>query len=240
MQGVGGGRQRGTGGDHVVDQQHPAEWWSPVGPGMQRERRPGAPLRPVAPGLRRSRQAGEQPPARQPQPSCHRPGEELGLVEAPLAPAGRRSGRPGDDVDLAHRHQLGHGPRQPPERRPGVAVLEAGHQLAAHAFVGEQRPDAGGAGRRRRAPERRPTGAARRRAGDPTDRAGGGKEHRPIVPAGCDTLTLVASVRKISAQSREDPHRTGQGQALRSGSSSTMVVTMWSAAARRSGGVRAA
>ena len=65
-------------------------------------------------------------------PRCagHGPGQELGLVEAPLraggpawwAPTSRRRPSPAAD-------QRGHRPGQERHRRPGVAVLQPGHQL---------------------------------------------------------------------------------------------------------------
>ena len=152
-EGAGGGGHRGPAGDHVVDQEDPGRWVSDGSEGGTRPPR----LEGLA-GLGRTGRAQEQPPAgdaasRPPEPPGDGPGEELGLVEAPLPAAGVGGGGPGDHVDRDRlgRHQRGHPLGQERHRRPGVAVLQPGHQLPPGPLVGQQRGTGVDARRRRAA-----------------------------------------------------------------------------------------
>ena len=183
----------------------------PPGP-ADRQPAPAPGRRPArAGGPGRSGPSGRAGPPHQARPDGgtqrppHRPGEMLGLVEAPPPAPGGRGRRPGDDVDRARKpgpersHQGG---RQDREGRPGVAVFQPGEGLPHRPLVGEGgdppvEPLVGGArppsraGRRRRRPGTARPAAPR----SPTHRAGNTHvEQRPqpspwrrTYRAGCDS-----------------------------------------------------
>ena len=64
--------------------------------------------------------------------------KQLAVVETALSTTSRRGRHPGDDVDEVAVDASRHGRRRPPHGRPGVAVLDARHQLSACSLVGEQ------------------------------------------------------------------------------------------------------
>ena len=92
-------RERGTGGDHVVDEQHPQ---LPDRGCAGTERRALQPLGTRVPGLRRAVGCGTAS-RRHGTPSSRGdgPGQQLGLVVPALTGAGGAGGRPGDDIDRA-------------------------------------------------------------------------------------------------------------------------------------------
>ncbi|MEI6402389.1 MAG: hypothetical protein WCP59_09400, partial [Actinomycetota bacterium] len=88
-------QQRGTGGDHVVDEQH-LQWpHRAARPELRAIEAFGA----ATPGLRCAVGAVEQAATRQPQLARHRTCEQFGLVEPTVSLAGPAGGRPGDDID---------------------------------------------------------------------------------------------------------------------------------------------
>jgi hypothetical protein len=130
-------RQGGARGGHVVDHQDPEP-----GHRARHEDRPPTALLGRPPGLGRPGPPGETGPDRDAEAPADRPGQMLGLVEAPAPAADGRGRRPGDDVEWAHGrvaeplHQRGGQNRQ---GGPGVAVLQPGQRLPHGPFVGEHR-----------------------------------------------------------------------------------------------------
>src|SRR5690606_9409390 len=130
----------------------------------------------VQTGLRRPSPAAEEAPTGAPEPPGHGASQQLGLIEATGAAAGRGGRRPGDDVDPPRVDETREPVGQPRQRTPRVAVLEPGDELTPHALVGEQGdplvdPRGGWSGGRR--PQAGPTPRAGRLAAGTAARAGG-------------------------------------------------------------------
>jgi hypothetical protein len=132
------GEERGAGGDHVVDHEHPQA----AVRGAGAEPRPVQTLRAGVAGLGRAVRAVEQAPARHAQLACDGAGEQLGLVEPAGAGASRTGGRPGDDVDRGHRDPTHEELGKLLGRGASVAVLEAEHHLPGDAVERERGGDA--------------------------------------------------------------------------------------------------
>ena len=175
------------------------------------ERGPAAEaLRPVAPGLRRAVAAMQETAARHAEHARHLAGEQLRLIEPPLAQARRAGGRPGDHVEPL----AGCVEPQPADQEPGevrgdrapVAVLEAEHRAAGDAVERQRCVRPAGGADRGTGREREPAGAAQRRpglvAGGAALREGegdGGDElgerHASSLRAGCDRVRRAARSR---------------------------------------------
>lgn len=89
------GPQRGTGGHHIVDDQHTG---SP-GERTTSERRATKSLGPAATGLMTTTLAGQEATSGHVPSASEMSSDEFGLIEAAVATTRRRRGRPGDDVD---------------------------------------------------------------------------------------------------------------------------------------------
>ena len=147
-----GGRERGSRGGDIIDQQHAAmQHRSSVD---QLERGTGE-----APGAATTRLvtivAAEELGARW---TVEAPGDgsgqQLGLVEPALAAPFERGWRPRDHVDGDPAESAHHLADQPVEARASIGVLEPGHQLAHRPVIGERRPPPVDPGRDRQ-PRRR-------------------------------------------------------------------------------------
>lgn len=84
--------------------------------------------------------AAQEPDDRPPDLRSDVSGQELGVVEAALPPAGVCGWRPRDDARPGNggRDLGSHCGRQPRQRPTMVPVFETGHELTSRAFVGER------------------------------------------------------------------------------------------------------
>jgi len=138
----GGARRHegGTGGDHVVEQQHP----QPAAARPSAELRGGTqPLGASVPGLRLAVAAVQEAATRHPQLVRHGPGQQLGLVVTAAPGAGAAGGGPCDEVELvraeaqAVHHQVCEVAGDPPP----IAELQTVHDLARHPLERERGTD---------------------------------------------------------------------------------------------------
>jgi hypothetical protein len=125
-------QQRGTGGDHVVDEQHLQRPHRATRP----ELRAIEPLGAAAPGLRGAVGAIEQAATRQPQLSRHRTREQFGLVEPAVCQTRPAGGRPGDHIDrhVGQAEAADHEAGQVASHRTPVAVLQRQQAAARRAI----------------------------------------------------------------------------------------------------------
>jgi hypothetical protein len=133
-------QQRGTGGDHVVDEQHLQRPHRATRP----ELRAIEPLGAAAPGLRGAVGAIEQAATRQPQLSRHRTREQFGLVEPAVCQTRPAGGRPGDHIDrhMGQTEPTHHQAGQMTGHRTAVAVLQCQQAAARRAVERHGRRDA--------------------------------------------------------------------------------------------------
>lgn len=150
------GVQGGSGGDHVIDDQHRS-------PDRHRGPKRGAvePGGPVPTGLCRSPAANQQPPARQAELSCHGAGQDPTMVLAPVPPSSSAGGDPGHLIP-AVRPRGGGG---------GKPLTEADKNIPPTAVFGRQDQTGHGPVIAVQRPQRTKTG----QADDDTDRLGGGQ-----------------------------------------------------------------
>jgi len=125
-------QQRGTGGDHVVDEQHLQRPHRATRP----ELRAVEPFGAATPGLLGAMGAVEQAATRQPHLSRHRTREQFGLVEPAVCQTRPTGGRPGDHVDrhMGQTKPAHHEAGQMTGDRTAVAVLQR-QQAAARRAV---------------------------------------------------------------------------------------------------------
>ncbi len=181
------GREGGSGGDDIVDQQHFAG---------DRADRPeggaGAPVAGVEPGLRADRGAPQGGDQRAAEPPGHGPGQQVGLVEPTITPAIGRGRRPRDELGVLGPEGDHHGRRQQVDRGAPVAVLEGEQQVATGPVESQHRAHHVDPRHGQRLGRLEPLSAGR------ADRARGGRpvaqithvvrsSTRSTLPTGCDT-----------------------------------------------------
>jgi uncharacterized membrane protein YczE len=203
-------QQRGTGGDHVVDEQHLQRPHRATRP----ELRAIEPFGATAPGLRCAVGTVEQAATRQPQLARHRTGEQFGLVEPTVRLAGPAGGRPGDHVDrhVGQAEPADHEAGQVASDRAAVAVLQRQQAAARHAVERHGGRDAveiehgtGGCQREATGPAQVGAGLVACGAAVEEDSRGG---HERSLPEGCDTvrsqpvpITEISSTRVYAPSS---------------------------------------
>lgn len=186
-QGIGGGSECRTGRGDVVDEEHRHRDSSPCAEPRSRE-----PSSPTETGLWGAGPAGQQPSTPAPQSSRHRAGQQLGVVEAAVAPATRGRRRPCHDRRERRLERRDHGICDPTDRAMGTSVLHASDDLAHDPDVCERRRPPVDAQRRRTRAGGLESGRAdgAHRSGTTTpgaDQRQEREQHPPNVRPGCDS-----------------------------------------------------